>query len=382
MNVFNVLLTGRSKSVLQSLVNELKGCSNFAFSTRVVNNGHFDPLHGLTSLPDALIIILSDYYKEELSALSNRSPTARPSTIVISSSNDQSLMRTAMKAGARDFLSEPISVHSIQETLDQIYKEKIAINDDTKIISVINSKGGCGASFIAANIAYMLASRDKALLIDLNIQFGTQSLYLDITPIRDVVEALSLVKELDGPALEGYLTPHESGLKLLAAPLNKMTLLSDISASNLNTLLSLIKNHYSKTVIDLPFYLDSLSIVALERSSHILIVAQQNLASIRDARKLMRIMQQDLEIPKERIIVVVNRYDSDSLISIEEIGDVEMATIPNNYIKVKESIDHGNAIEVTNPRSKVTSSLMSLANKLSGVQVIQKRSLFSTLFRH
>lgn len=382
MNVFNVLLTGRSKSVLQSLVNELKGCSNFAFSTRVVNNGHFDPLHGLTSLPDALIIILSDYYKEELSALSNRSPTARPSTIVISSSNDQSLMRTAMKAGARDFLSEPISVHSIQETLDQIYKEKIAINDDTKIISVINSKGGCGASFIAANIAYMLASRDKALLIDLNIQFGTQSLYLDITPIRDVVEALSLVKELDGPALEGYLTPHESGLKLLAAPLNKMTLLSDISAPNLNTLLSLIKNHYSKTVIDLPFYLDSLSIVALERSSHILIVAQQNLASIRDARKLMRIMQQDLEIPKERIIVVVNRYDSDSLISIEEIGDVEMATIPNNYIKVKESIDHGNAIEVTNPRSKVTSSLMSLANKLSGVQVIQKRSLFSTLFRH
>lgn len=384
MNKIGVLLSGRSKDILNIVANQLKDSPEYDLSTKVVTNGHFDPLYGLSNFPDILILFLSKNYREELSCLSNRSPSIRPTTITIYEAHDPNVIRLAMKAGARDFLSvETIlsSIDTLKETLSDVISEKRSSNQDRKIISVMNSKGGSGASFIACNLAYTLSNRHPTALVDLNLQFGTQSLYLDLTsdPTKNVVEALRFAPTLDGKALSAYMTSYENSLKVLSAPNDKMVLYNEVSVENLSSLLSLLKSTYVNIVVDLPLVFDSLSIITLESSSKIIIVAQQNLPSFRDTRKLINIMKQDLEISTDRIMIAVNRYDPKSIIEIDEFEDIETITIPNDYGTVKESVNHGVPMEIHARKNKVTSSIISLADKISGT-VVKPKLGFMSLF--
>ncbi len=96
------------------------------------------------------------------------------------------MMRMAMKAGARDFLTEPVDQKELINMLLQLESEKrqTAISEKGTLTAFINAKGGSGASVLACNVAHMMQERSQqeVILMDLDMQFGALAQYLDLKP--------------------------------------------------------------------------------------------------------------------------------------------------------------------------------------------------------
>ena len=168
------LISSRDATALTQLKGLAQQLTGWQVGTRLVNNGHTDPLYGLEPLPDLLLLHVSPLWREELAALQQRPAQQRPALLVCGP-QDPECMRQAMQAGARDFLPEPVVA---QELLAAIGRMALESRDDQapggKLVAVINAKGGSGATMLACNLAHSLsAPGQRTLLLDLDRQFGT-----------------------------------------------------------------------------------------------------------------------------------------------------------------------------------------------------------------
>ncbi|MDQ5910179.1 MAG: pilus assembly protein CpaE [Pseudomonadota bacterium] len=380
-----ILLAGRSSQDIVPLASALNVDFDNHISTHIISNGHADPLYGLNALPDILILWLSAQWEDELHAFASRRPALRPPTIIISLHDDPEILRLALRSGARDFLTHPAALHELKQAIQRIIQEKhSSLESSQQTIAVLNAKGGSGGTVIASNLAHIMAVRQRipVALLDLDIQFGSQALSLDLHPTRDIVEALNASGQLDAVALEGYMTKHKSGLNLLAAPLNRLVLPGEIVPEHLDRLLEVVHQTYTRVVIDLPRLIDAVSTVVLAQVTTVVVVMQQALASMRDARRLIEILQREIEIPKERIVVVINRYNPKHPITLDAIRQTlqqsSITLIPSDYARFEIATNQGMPLLDFAPRAPITQTLVELAQRVGGeTEAPAKRGLLS-----
>jgi pilus assembly protein CpaE len=162
---------------------------------------------------------------------------------------------------------------------------------------------------------------------------------------------------------------HKSGLRLLATTYEQLVLPGDISVESLDLLLTLINSHYDRVFIDLPRQIDPLSATILERSEQIIIVVQQSLAHMRDAKRLTQILKSEFNIAEKNILIVVNRYDANSSLDLKDIqGSVQSSVlyqIPNDYESVAQSTNLGIPLYDYAPKTPITKAMISLAESLN-----------------
>ncbi len=253
---FNVLLAGRDKQELAALERILKSETDYTVTISLASNGHFDPLHDINVLPDLLLLCLSPAWESELNQLSERPPLTRPPVIVITEAGDETqVMRHAMRAGARDFFTRPVKTELLLDAMTLVANEKFAQGTEGPLLTaVVNAKGGSGATLLAANLAHVLAieGRQKVALIDMDLQFGTLGLYLDLQPTMGIVEVLEYAQGLDAVALQAYMTEHKSGVYMLAATQDSVVLPKEIDLEKLSNLLDTLQSTFDHVIVDLP----------------------------------------------------------------------------------------------------------------------------------
>ena len=382
MSRIRILVASRSEAAADAVKAKLQGRSGFEVSTRVILNGHADPLHDVNPLPNLLILHHVPGYGE-LEHLTTLSANRRVPLLVFGPAGDPNAMRLAMRAGASDYLPEPLSEKDLLHSVDLVCEDLSRKPQDLgRLISVINSKGGSGASFIAGNIACELAqeaSRQVAL-IDLDLQFGGLARYLDLTPQRGLLEALGAINEMDEVSAEAYVTTHKSGLKVLAAPSDGVVMHTRIAAEQVDLLLQVFLQNNDQVVVDLPRSIDPVTLDVLDRSDRMLLVVQQSLAHINGAAKLLQILQKEVALRQDRVDVVVNRFAKNSIIEIDDIRKTlrvdDVHVIPNQYKLVSESIDTGKPVVESARGSAVAKALRELAMKSSGLDEGGKRRGF------
>ncbi len=135
---------------------------------------------------------------------------------------DVNIFRSFMHAGVNDVFSLPPAELDVVREIDRAKANVVADSEshDGKVISIINSKSGSGATTLAVNLACDLAEMDenlKVALVDMDIQFGCVSLYLDVKWQSNVMEAFSQSARLDGTMLKSMMSHHDSGLLALPA---------------------------------------------------------------------------------------------------------------------------------------------------------------------
>lgn len=367
-----VLVASRSKAAAEAVAGKIASDGRFDVSTRAIANGHADPLHDVHPRPDLLLLHHVPGHGE-LEYLADLNPNQRVRLLVFGPAADADAMRLAMRAGASDYLPEPLSEKDLWHGLEHICEELSRKSDSSgSLITVVNSKGGSGASFVATNLACGLAqggSRHTALM-DLDLQFGALSRYLDLTPERGLVEALDAITEMDDVAAEAFVTLHGSGLKLLAAPAKRLVHQAHIMPEQIDALLQVFLQRNDYVVADLPRRIDTFGSVVLDRSDRILVVVQQSLAHINCAAKLLQGMRSELAMRRDRIEIVVNRFAKNSVIELNDIrktlGVNNLHVIPNQYKLVADSIDTGNPIVESAKGSAVGKALRELATGVSG----------------
>jgi len=341
--------------------------------------------------PDVLIFLLDDLTVDALNQLTALPSASRPAMLVLAEDNDNQQMRLAMQAGARDFFTFPVDNQELLKSFNQIvFDLRRGRSKQGTLTTVINAKGGSGGSFIACNLAHIAAalSDSSVVLMDFDLQFGAQALNLDIRPLHTIVEALHDVTQLDFDAIDGYMALHKSGLRLLATTYEQLVLPGDISVESLDLLLTLINSHYDRIFIDLPRQIDPLSATILERSEQIIIIVQQSLAHMRDAKRLTQILKSEFNIAEKNILIVVNRYDANSSLDLKDIqGSVQSSVlyqIPNDYESVAQSTNLGVPLYDYAPKTPITKAMISLAESLN-VPIkdeFKEKSFFKKLFHY
>lgn len=383
-----VLLVSRRKDTLDSLEVILRKCPGVQIDRKLVVNGHVDPLHGVASAPDALVLHLGETWRAELESLAARPADRRPPLIVVGSGNDTAAMRLAMQAGARDLLPLPLVEADLLAALGRIERDQraAASGRDGAITVFMNAKGGCGATFLACNVAHALTtlSHQRVALIDLDLQFGAIPLYFDLFPKRGVLQALENVEGLDETALQGYLVRHASGLAILGHAAEDALPLGNVSAESLNSLLTVALKGHDHVVVDLPRRIDAIAARVIDRAQHVVLVVQQSLTALRDATRLMNCLRRDLGVSAGRIITVINRYEKDAALSTDDIRNTlscgEPILVQNDFRSVSECIATGQPLLTRVRSAPVTKAVMALETRLGGSAAQERSSLFARTF--
>jgi len=389
--VIRVLIASRAQAPLRALQQCLAGRSQFETHTRLISNGHTDPLHGVPFDPDLVVLRFDAEHLAELAAWTAHNAASRPPLIVVGPAAAPEAMRLAIRAGAKDFLAEPVTAADLVAVLERVHAESIEASRRSpgptgSLHAFVGAAGGAGTSFIATNVARMLALKvdrpgDSPVLIDMDLNFSPLLHYLDLHPERGLLQALDALTGLDEHALSGFLTSHRSGLRVLSNISGPAVLSKDISSEKLARLLELLVSHHGHVLVDAPHALDTLTATVFGIATHVVLVVQQSVLQVRNAVRLQQILKGELGVPTDRMRVVVNRYNKDALVQLDDIhrslGEVEILTVPSHYRSALESTDTGVPLYDVDRDSTVVRALQKVAHALAGTDDKPRSGLLS-----
>lgn len=363
-----------SRSALKSLLLEIDTvwleaeCSRFEFFADVVSQ----------SQPDiALVAIDANPVKgvELIARVHQECPKCH--ILVVSSSQEGSLILQAIRAGAREFLSQPLKLEDFLAALDRIRYQRQAHSGETQqsrscqVITIAGVSGGIGCTSLAINLGCCLAQTPgrSVAVIDLDLALGDADVWLDIIPDYTIQDVADNITRLDYSLLKRSLTKHDCGAFLLPRPV-ELDARTPITPDELKRVVALLKATFSHLVIDLSKSYTPLDVAAMEMSDSILLVTQLDLPSLRNAVRLMQFFQR-MDGLADKVKVVVNRLGlEENQISVtkalETIGREVFATIPNDYGTMVEARNNGVPLLTQAPRAKLTKAVMQLAQQLDG----------------
>jgi len=285
----------------------------------------------------------------------------------------------AMRAGAREYIERPTTTTELLEAfvrLTAAQRKKPNEGQRGKVFTVINAKGGTGATTVAVNVALALqASHGNVALVDL-APLGHASLHLNLKPLFTVADAVRNLHRLDSSLLESFMTRHPDGLQLLAGTSTPGAV--EPSSAEFARLFDMLVSHYRYVVVDASTRLDGATRLVCNLSECVLLVAHTDVASLWSAARVLQYLGESGG--RERVKLVLNRFRK--IPGFSE-SDAESATgakllwkIPNQYFAVSSAIDRGIPVLQQN-HSEIARSFTGLAAALTQDEAESKRSSWS-----
>ncbi len=306
--------------------------------------------------------------------------------VLLTKETTTELLRKAIKLNVHDVLEFPFSYGVFCDSMDRVVNsfvelsvelsvEKLGIKKEveepfqekSKKIVVFGTKGGSGKSFIATNLAIDLLDnkKNRVVLFDINYQFGDIAIMLDLSPRHTIYDIVSVFDQLDEEMLSDFLTIHNSGMKVLPAPIDP-THNESISAEMTKKIVDMLSKISDYVVIDTPSGFSDNVLALLDDMDYICMVAGMDVPSIKNLKITLQLLDQ-LKFPKEKIIIILNHVDSKVGITLDEIEDTLERkidiTIPSNKI-VPLSVNRGIPIILEAPHSEVSRSIKKISSLL------------------
>jgi pilus assembly protein CpaE len=374
-NVLRIAVVDPNDATRDNLKNILLGldsvwleaeCSRYEFFADVVEQTKPDiGLVGMDSDPEKAARLLVE--------VAAKAPNC--TLFVTSSSTDGRLILESMRAGAKEFLTEPVKEEDLVSALNRVKRqtsnEKSAAVQGCRVIAVAGATGGVGSSSVAVNLACALASNREhsVVLVDLDVALGDCDVFLDTIPEYSLADVAQNVARLDLTLLKKSLTKHSSGVHLLPRPV-QLEDVQLITADSLQRVVGLLKTSFTHIVIDLSKSFGELDMQAIYMADDILMITQLDLPCLRNVVRLMMTFDND-ESLRSKVRIVVNRVGQDTgQISLkkaqETIGRDIYWQIPNDYRVMVEVRNNGVPLIQHAPKAGITSSIMQLADSLCG----------------
>jgi pilus assembly protein CpaE len=211
--------------------------------------------------------------------------------VVIGGANDVAPYRELVRRGVNDYVIGPVKPLDIVRTICSLF----AATEDVpvgRIIAVVGAKGGVGASTVAHNVAWTIA-RDLALdsvVIDLDLAFGTASLDYNQDPVQGIANAVFATDRPDTAFMERLLAKCNDRLSLLAAPAT-LDQVYDFGADAFDAIFDTLRMTTPCIVLDVPHQWSAWTKRILVGADDILIVAEPDLANLRNAKNMLNILK-------------------------------------------------------------------------------------------
>ena len=291
--------------------------------------------------------------------------------IVITSNNySTDIIIKAMRMGAKEFLPKPVLKDDLDRVVENLYDNSVDDESVSKIITIYSNKGGIGKTTLATNLAYELAqiTRDKVALIDLNLQLGDVSTFLNLNPFFDAAYVIkNLTEKKEDVLLKAFERYEDLNLYVLSDP-NYIEQSESITPQQIEKLFESLKKVFPYIIVDMSSNIDPNSLKILDKSDLILFTTIVNIPAIRNAQRCLNLFR-SRRYPLDRVKIIINRFMENDDIKIEDIetalGEKVYWKIPNNYFSIMESINKGVPVNKINANSNIASSFRDLALKIS-----------------
>jgi pilus assembly protein CpaE len=291
---------------------------------------------------------------------------------------------SAMRAGAREFIERPTTTTELLEAFIRLTTAKKKVDRDGprgKVFTVVNAKGGSGATTMAVNLALALHSaHGNTALVDI-APLGHAALHMNLKPQFTVGDAIRNLHRLDSSLLESFMTRHGEGLQLLAGV--NVPVGVEPATADFARLFDLLVGHFRYVVVDASSRVDATTRLVCNLSETVLLVAHADVASLWSATRIQQYLAETGG--RERVRLVLNRFrkiagftESDA----EAAAGVKLLwKIPNHYFAVSGAIDRGVPL-MQQSYSEIAKSFAGLAAVLTENDLDVKRkawSLFKTV---
>jgi pilus assembly protein CpaE len=288
---------------------------------------------------------------------------------------------TAMRSGAREFIARPATPNDVLDAFIRLTasKRKDPTSTRGKVFTVLNAKGGCGATTIAVNTALSLHNtHGRVALVDL-APLGHSALHLNVKPSFTFIDAIRNLHRLDGSLLESFITQTSSGLPLLAGLNEPLT--NQVTSSDFAKLFDILVNHYQHVVVDVSTRLDPMMRAVCELSDVVLLVAHTDVGSLWSASRIRQYLAEAAS--RDRLRLALNRFRRIPGFSEHDVENLTgaklLCKIPNNYPAASSAIDRGVPVVAQN-HSDIARAFADVAAALLKVQDGAKPKLRSLSF--
>ena len=254
--------------------------------------------------------------------------------IIITSTNySADTIVKAMRYGAKEFLPKPIIKEDLRRIISMLcHNDEKKEDSISKIITVYSNKGGIGKTTIATNLALELSKvvRDKVALIDLNLQLGDISTFLNLNPTFDVGYVIkNLVSKDENIMLKAFERYKDSNLYILSDP-NYIEQSESITPQQIDGLFKSLKRIFPYIIVDMSSNIDPNSLKILDDSDWVLFTTIVNIPAIRNAQRCLNLFR-SRRYPNDKVRVIINRYMENDEISIEDIENIYLPMDFTNF---------------------------------------------------
>ncbi len=300
--------------------------------------------------------------------------TARTPIIVLSAAKQEQDILAGYAHGADDYIGKPIDLAVLAAKIETILRQTRSVAEVVAaprklgmVIAFAHGKGGVGATTLAANVAAVLATDGKSVvLVDLNLQFGNAAMFFDLRPRTTIVEfARSDIGRATEDDFAQYLADHKSGVRILAAPPSPEEA-ELVSVGAVQQAIDLARGGRDAVVLDLATKLDEITLAALDVTDIVCVVTAPHLASLRSTSDTLAMLTR-IGIADERILVALVRNTAKG---IDDAGVAKfLKRKADNVVpfaeKADAAADLGVPYVLAEPNDKTAVALKQLALQLA-----------------
>ena len=296
----------------------------------------------------------------------------RAPVILLASGESSALLEDALEADVADVLLLPQMteniVFAIRKASHSGRKAQGRPGRRGRIVTVFSPKGGTGKTVIATNTAAAVAKHEgkKALLLDLDLQFGDAAIMLGIEPEKTIYDLVVAPGELDTEKLAGYVTRHVSGLDILPAPLRPEDA-ELVTEAKLAQLLEVARESYDIIVVDTSPFFHGPMLATLDRTDELLLLCGLDVPTLKNVRLALQTLEL-LSFQPDRIRVVLNRANSKVGMKPGEVEgalDVKVRfEIPSDRA-VPLSVNRGNPAVLAEAKGDFARAIRTMAKTLA-----------------
>lgn len=259
-------------------------------------------------IPD-VVLLVHDEQAEPREALARLREQSLVPVILATAVPSTELVHWALDAGIADVLPLPASseglLFAIQKAARVAYQG--AQVGRGRVVTVFSPKGGSGKSVVSANLAVACAqhTKNRTLLIDLDLQFGDAAIMLGLTPANTLHELIGTPATLNAEKLEVYTERHATGVDVLPAPLRPEDA-ELITEDAIRALLTVARAAYDVVIIDTaPFFYGPM-LATLDETDQLLLLCNPDVPTLKNVRLTLQTLEL-LAFPDDRLRVVLNR---------------------------------------------------------------------------
>ncbi len=302
-----------------------------------------------------------------------------------SSQADMKLAVHLMRAGSREFFSEPLDRDEIAAAMDRAAarcaETSQASRAASRLFVFMGAKGGCGVTTLAANFALAIAqeAKGKTLLIDLGLPLGDASINLGIKTEYSVVNALQEADRLDARMLATLVGKHSTGLSVLGSP----TRFTDeaMPLGSIDRLIAVAGEAFDFVVADIGSRIDLLGTALFDKSAIVYLVAQVGITELLNAN---RMIAKFFFTRNETLQVVLNRFKPSDLL-FDEKKITEALTrpaqwkIPDDYAAARRTRETATPMVLID--SAIARAIREMARTAAGVSEKEEKHGFFRFLR-